>query len=273
MKNRKIAMVMKATMTLAVLLMLAACVAPVSADNDAFPSYQHIYLPVENDDGVRFNEVGNNTYYYNFSKAGGGLNAIHITNDSADKMGDVYTNQIAADTLYVSDTSTDTHYHDDVILMFAVPNSTNTSNINLQINAAGYQWTPTGDGSEPSIDPLSDYNSSTLSETFTNDDFLNGTSAWRPSSSADYPVYSGQNVTLNEQFKFMLIDLNAGSLNKTTALTNDGAVEVEYNLTGYTGDAYFDAYAWCNQSNQGQGVSWTNKLTSTDTSGWAIHIS
>lgn len=260
-------MVLKVAMASAVLLMLAACVAPVSADNDAFPSYQHIYLTVANDNGVRFNEVGNNTYYYNFSKAGGGLKAIHITNDSADKMGDVYTDQAAEDTLYVSETSKDTHYHDDVILMFAVPSSADTSNLNLQIDAAGYQWDPTADGSEP-VNP--NYNGSTLSETFTNGDFLSGTSAWRPSSLVDYPVYYGQNVSLNDQFKFMLIDLNAGSLNQTGLMYNDGAVEVDYDLTGYTGDAYFDAYAWSNQSTQGQGVSWTNKLVDSGSSGWAI---
>ncbi|KUL01128.1 MAG: Nitroreductase [Methanomicrobiales archaeon 53_19] len=43
-----------------------------------------------------------------------------------------------------------------------------------------------------------------------------------------------------------------------------------YNITGYDGAAYFDAYAWNNQSNQGQGVSWTNKVIGTGSSGWAI---
>lgn len=268
MKNRKKVMVMKATMTLAVLLMLAACVAPVSADNDAFPSYQHIYLPVANDNGVRFNDVGNNTYYYNFSKSGGGLKAIHITNSTSDLDGDVYTDQATPGTLYVSDTSTDTQYHDDVILMFAVPSSANYSNLSLQINAAGYQWTPTADGSKPTLSRY-DYNSAALSETFTSADFLNGTSAWRPSSLADYPVYYGQNMSLNDQFKFMFIDLYAGSVNDTS-LYPSGMVQVDYTITGYSGNAYFDTYAWNNQSNQGQGVSWTNKLIGTGSSGWAI---
>jgi hypothetical protein len=271
MKNRKKATVLKVAMALAVLLMLAACIAPVSAINDTFPSYQHIYLGVANDGGVRFNEVGNNTYYYNFSKPTGGLKSIHITdsNNTEDRMGDEYTNQAASGTFYVSETSTDTHYHDDVILMFAVPSSANITNLGLQINAAGYQWDPTGDGSEPE-DP--DYNATTLSESFASGDFLSGTSAWRPAPTADYPVYYGQNVSLNDQFKFMLIDLNAGSLNQTNLDYNNGSVQVAYTLTGYTGNAYFDAYAWCNQSKQGQGVSWTNKLVDPDDSGWAINI-
>jgi len=181
----------------------------------------------------------------------------------------VYTGQSMSGTLYVSDTSTDTQYHDDVILMLAVPAEDNDySSLNLHLNISGYQWTPTGDGSKPVL-TSSNYNATTLDETFTSADFLPGTSEWRPSSLADYPVYYGQNMSLDEQFKFMFIDLYAGSVNQT-GLTDNGMVKVMYNITGYDGAAYFDAYAWNNQSNQGQGVSWTNKVIGTGSSGWAI---
>ena len=204
--------------------MLAACIAPVSAV-DAFTSNNQTYVTVANDDHVRFNVTGNNTYYYNFSKAGGGLKAIHITNSTSDNDGSVYTGQSMSGTLYVSDTSTDTQYHDDVILMLAVPAEDNDySSLNLHLNISGYQWTPTGDGSKPVL-TSSNYNATTLDETFTSADFLPGTSEWRPSSLADYPVYYGQNMSLDEQFKFMFIDLYAGSVNQT-GLTDNGMVKV-----------------------------------------------
>lgn len=267
MKHEGKAMVLKVAIASAVLLMLAACVAPASAV-DTFASYKETYVPVVNDNGARFDLFGNDTYYYIFSKSGGGFKAIHITNSTSDNDGDVYTGQSMLDTFYISDTSTDTQYHDDIILMFAVPSSANYSNLNLQLDVAGYQWTPTGDGTKPTLNN-SNYNSSTLSEVFDNNDFLNGTSEWRPASLVDYPVYYSQNMSQYEQFKFMLIDLYAGSVNQT-GLTDNGMVEVTYEITGYNGSAYFDAYAWNNQSKQGQGVSWTNRVVDTGSSGWAI---
>jgi len=267
MENKKKATVLKVALASAVLLMLAACIAPVSAV-DTFTSNNQTYVTVANDDHVRFNVTGNNTYYYNFSKAGGGLKAIHITNNTSDNDGSVYTGQSMSDTLYISDTSTDTQYHDDVILMLAVPSTANYSGLNLHLDVSGYQWAPTGDGSKPDLDE-SNYNATTLDETFTSADFLLNTCEWRPSSLADYPVYYGQNMSLDEQFKFMFIDLYAGSVYQTD-LNDNGMVKVIYNITGYSGAAYFDAYAWNNQSNQGQGVSWTNKVIGTGSSGWAI---
>jgi len=261
-------MVMKVAMASAVLLLLATCVAPVSALDDAFASYKQTYIPVVNDNGARFDIFQNDTYYYNFSKSGGGLKAIHITNSTSDNDGDVYTGQSTSGTFYISDTSTDTQYHDDIILMFAVPSTANYSNLNLQLNVAGYQWTPTVDGKKPVLG-FGNYNQFALSEAFTGADFLNGTSEWRPASLAEYPVYYGQNMSLNDQFKFMFIDLYAGSVNQT-GLMDNGMVKVTYGITAYTGSAYFDAYAWNNQSKQGQGVSWTNPVVGTGSSGWAI---
>lgn len=268
MENEGRARALKVAMVSAVLLMCAVCVMPVSAADDAFASYKQTYVPVANDDGARFDVFGDETYYYNFSKSGGGLNAIHITDSTSDNDGDVYTGQSASGTFYISDTSKDTQYHDDVILMFAVPSEEDCSNLNLKLDVAGYQWSPTDDGTKPTLSN-SDYKSSTLSEAFTGTDFLPGTSEWRPASLAEYPVYYGQDMTLDERFKFMFIDLYAGSVNQA-GLTDNGMVKVTYDLTGYDGDAYFDAYAWNDQSKQGQGVSWTNKIIDTGSSGWGI---
>jgi hypothetical protein len=255
----------------AILLMLAVCIVPVSAVDDVFTDNNKTYAAVANDAGARFDIFGNDTYYFNFSKPTGGLNAIHITDSPSSLNGAVYTGQSASGTFYISDTSTDTQYHDDVILLFAVPDGVDCSNLNLLVNASGYQWPPTGDGSKPVLDYDNDYNYSTLSETFVSTDFLSGTSAWRPAPLDDYPIYYDQDMDLDDQFKIMLIDLYAGSVNQT-GLQDSGTVKVDYYLTGYEGAAYFDAYAWNNQSAQGQGISWTNRIIGSGSSGWEISI-
>jgi len=254
----------------AILLMLAVCIVPVSADNDVFTDNNMTYAAVANDNGARFDILEDETYYFNFSKPTGGLNAIHITDSPSSLNGAVYTNRPASGTLYISDTSTDTQYHDDVILLFAVPSGATYSNLNLLVNVSGYQWPPTGDGSKPDLNQ-NFYHASALSETFVSTDFLSGTSAWRPAPLDDYPIYYGQNMGANDQFKIMLIDLYAGSVNQT-GLQDSGTVKVDYYLTGYEGAAYFDAYAWNNQSAQAQGISWTNRIIGTGSSGWAISI-
>ena len=250
----------------AILLMLAVCIVPVSAADDVFTDNNQTYAAVANYDGARFDIFGNNTYYFNFSKPTGGLNAIHITDSPSSLDGGVYTDRPASGTLYISDTSTDTQYHDDVILLFAVPSDAAYSNLNLLVNVSGYQWTPTGSGSKPNLDYDDDYYT-TLTETFYSSDFLSGTSSWRPAPLDNYPIYYGQGA--NEQFKIMLIDLYAGSVNQTS-LRDNGTVRVDYNLTGYEGAAYFDTYAWNNQSAQGQGISWTNRIIGAGSSGWTI---
>ena len=252
----------------AILLMLAVCIMPVSAIDDVFTSNKQMYAAVTND--ARFDIFGNDTYYFNFSKPTGGLNAIHITNSTSNLLGSVYTAQSASGTFYISDTSTDTQYHDNTILLFAVPSSANYSTLELQLEVNGYQWEPTGDGSKPDLDYDDDYYT-TLEELFFNTDFLPGTSEWRPAPLTEYPVYYGQDMSANQQFKIMLIDLYAGTVNETS-LEDSGMVQVEYTIGGYSGDAYFDAYAWNNQSAQAQGISWTNKIIDTGSSGWAINI-
>lgn len=254
----------------AILLILAVCIVPVSAVDDVFMDNNKTYAPVANDAGARFDIFWNDTYYFNFSKPTGGLNAIHITDSPSSLNGAVYTGQLDSGTFYISDTSTDTQYHDDVILLFAVPSTAGYSTLSLDVEVNGYQWTPTGDGSKPNLDYDDDYYR-TLTETFNSTDFLSGTSAWRPAPLDDYPIYYGQNMGANDQFKIMLIDLYAGSVNQT-GLQDSGTVKVDYYLTGYEGAAYFDAYAWNNQSAQAQGISWTNRIIGTGSSGWAISI-
>ena len=87
----------------------------------------------------------------------------------------------------------------------------------------------------------------------------------RPAPLDDYPIYFDQDMDLDEQFKIMLIDLYAGSVNQTN-LRDSGTV-VDYDLTGYEGAAYFDVYAWNNQSAIGQGISGRTGLSAPAAAG------
>lgn len=272
MESKKRTNLSKIVIASAVFLMLSLCIVPASA-TDTFSGYKQIYVPVENDVGARFDNYNDDTYYYIFDRAGKGLNATHISDDYADQDGGVYTGKGTSGTFYITDTSTDVQYHDNIILMFAIPSTDYTLNpdMELTITASGYNWTPTGDGSKPSSPT---YQNDIVDETFDRDDFLANSCEWRPSSSADYPVYHGQDMSADEQFKFMFIDLYLGTLNETgysPSLTDKGSIKVEYTISDYDGDAAFDAYGYNNQSNRGQGVSWTNRLSDTfGNSGWTI---
>lgn len=80
--------------------------APAGAPNflanaQSMPSFDHIYVQVSNKQGAVFNDFGNNTYFMNFNKAGGGLNALHITTDPKNPDGSVTTTSSLTGTFYV----------------------------------------------------------------------------------------------------------------------------------------------------------------------------
>lgn len=271
MKNRKTPMVLKVAMASAVLLMLAACVAPVSAAE--FVENNQTYIEMAN--GAFYNPYGDDTYYFNFSKAGGGLKAIHITNSTTNSAGAVYTNQGLNGTFYISDTSKDPGCSDSAILMFGVPGGADTTNLALSITASGYNWTLTPTIMYPSS--VTRYNDVDIG-TFGDSNFLENDleleqvdCTWRPYFDENYPMYYGQDMTnTSDTYKVMFIDTGLGTLKYNTSLIDNGMVKIDYGITGYSGRALFDIYTWCNQSNQGQSVSWTNRVTDTGSNGWTI---
>ncbi|QSZ67082.1 hypothetical protein RJ40_06015 [Methanofollis aquaemaris] len=272
MKNEGKAMVLKVAMASAVVLMLAACVAPASAVD--FADNNQTYIEMAN--GAFYDPHGDDTYYFNFSKPGGGLKAIHITNSITNKNGAVYANQNLNGTFYISDTSKDPGCSDSAILMFGVPGAANTTNLALSITASGYNWTLTPTIMFPPSGSLTHYSNVSIG-TFGNGHFLkNGRDLvnckWRPYFDEDYPMYYGQNMTnTSDTYKVMFIDTGLGTLNATGLnLTDNGMIKVDYGVTGYNGNALFDIYTWCNQSKQGKSVSWTNRITGTGSSGWTI---
>jgi PKD repeat protein len=235
------------------------------------PDYHHIYIHVANDAGVRFDVYGNNTYYHKHD--GGGINALHLTTNNAEPYGQVTTTYDQSGVFYVSDTG-GRGFDDDAILLLAV-NGTIPDNFSIHLKASGYNWTPTPVlNQNPTIDDIN-YVSGAVDETFTVNDFIYGPQIWRPEGKADYPIYYEQNMSAtNNTFSLMFIDLNVGVLGTNSGLTNltdNGMVKVEYSLENLTTFAAFNAYAWCNQSNQGLGVSWTNRLEFTGSSGYSVN--
>ena len=127
-------------------LFLVPAVAITATADDVFTDNHHIFVGMTN--GARFDEYGNDTYYFKFD--GGGLNALHITDDYNVPNGQVTNSQSITGTFYISDTG-GRGYDDDAILMIAVNDTESIpEGFAIRINASGYQWDPTGDGSQPS---------------------------------------------------------------------------------------------------------------------------
>ncbi len=244
-------------------------VATPATNETVLPDHQHIHINVANDCGVKYDIYGNDTYYIRFDKPG--LNSLHVTTNLSDPCGQVTTTSNQSGTFYITDTG-GKGLDDDAILMLAV-NGTIPDDFAIHIKSSGYNWTPTSDGGVPASDEIN-YMHEAVNETFTKSDFRYGPQTWKPAGSENYPVHYGQNVSdCGNTFKLMFIDLNAGVLGTSSDLSNltdGGAIKVEYSIENLETFAAFNAYAWCNQSNSGQGVSWTNKVSGSGSSGYCV---
>jgi large repetitive protein len=264
-----------------------------AADNDTnqtvISASNNVNLTVANDNGVRFNDYPtgtnqNNTYnYFNPTQsASQGLNALHITTNTSNSAGSVvFTNQTSG-TFYLSDTG-GRGWDDNGILMLAV-NGTISDNFQITIIASGYQWTPVPTGSYPTFSAIT-YYPVALNETFYKSDFIYGPETWRPCAGTNnyYPIFDGQNMTdTNNTFRLMFIDLYAGILGSGTlgqssfagqTIYDNGMIKVQYFITGLSPGqlAAFDDYAYTVSSNQGQGIRWTNRLSASGSSGYAVN--
>ncbi len=76
------------------------------------------YVKVANHNGASYNDFGNNTYFMQFGKAGGGLNSLHITTDPRVPTGQVTNTGNVTGTFFV-DFSGD-RVQEDFILLVAV---------------------------------------------------------------------------------------------------------------------------------------------------------
>lgn len=246
----------------------------------------NVNLNVANDNGVRFPAY--NTTAYNFFSAGQlagqGLNALHITNSNSTRYGQVTNTSNTTGTFFMSDTG-GRGWDDDGVLMIAVNGS--IDNLAITINASGYVWTPVTTGSYPAYNNT--HYLSTLNETFNASDFSGNNgyiSTWKPCPTSDYALYEGQDVPTSSDFHIIFVDCNAGIIGTNTlssstwtgqSFNNSGMLNVTYSVSGLSSDSLlsFNDYAFCNSSNQGQGIRWTNSVNddgnrSTGTSGYNI---
>ncbi len=249
--------------------MMVLCVIPASALTEL--DYRHCFVSVANDNGPLYNLDGeaydgpDGTYYMKFD--GSGLNALHITTNTGSPNGQVTNSTSVTGTFYVSDTG-GRGYDDDIILMFAT-NASLSNDFSIEINASGHQWEATG--SEPTSYA---YQAGALQETFWQDGFAYGPQIYKPSSVSNYPIFYGQDMTdTTNTFQIMFIDLNVGVLGLNSTLPSGGMAQIDYEIGNFTGFGAFNAYAWCLDSNQGQGISWTNAVSGTGSSGYTVMIS
>jgi hypothetical protein len=251
----------------AILCVLFLCFIPVMAldtAEGALPAAKHIDIKIAN------NPLGN---YIKFD--GGGLNALHISTNPFEPYGQVTTSTEQSGTFYFSDTG-GRGFFDDLILMVAV-NGEVPDNFRVHVRSSGYQWAPTGELNQPPA--LSDltYVNGAIDETFTKNQMVYGPQSWKPAgdnSPMSYPLFYGQDTgDPNTRAKIMFIDLKVGALGPNSGLknlTDNGFAKIEYSLENLDTYASFSAYGWCNQSNQGKGITWTNQLAGEGSSGYTV---
>ncbi|MDD1694334.1 MAG: PKD domain-containing protein, partial [Methanoregula sp.] len=198
---------------------------------DGTPTDTYVYIP--------------NTYYLWFDTAGGGLNAPHISTEvhpGSAMYGGVYTTRDQSGSFYSTMTGGRGSYADG-ILMLAV-NGTIPDDFSVHIKSTDDSGTIVTD------------------ETFTKNDFYYGPQLSKPSSSAGYPIFYGQDTSdTSNTFQLMFIDLNSGAA-YVTGGANNGAIKVEYSFTNLNSFAAFGVYGWQISDNHGTGIHMTNDVTS-----------
>ncbi|ABN06426.1 hypothetical protein Mlab_0250 [Methanocorpusculum labreanum Z] len=235
------------------LLMVVGCWPAFAADTagEVLPSYKQV--DISTSDGtiytVRFDDEG-------------GLNSLHLTTIPEEPYGQVTTTNRQTGTIYVSYTG-GRGFNDRIILMIAV-NGSISDDFALHLISSGYQWSPTPIlNIGPAYDDLT-YAEQAAVTTLTAEYFTYASQTWKPAGIENYPIYFGQNTSdASNGFSILFFDTKAGNLGVNSGLTglrDQGAVKIEYAFENLSGSAVFNAYAWCNQSNEGEGISWTNRV-------------
>lgn len=251
---------------LSVLILAAFCIPAVAADDTGgilMPGAKNFDLILS--DGL--------TKYFKFE--GGGLNALHISTDPGDPYGQVTTTEEQSGVFYLTNTG-GRGFDDDMILMIAV-NGTIPDDFAVHIRASGYRWTPTPLLNQPPAADEIEYIDGSYEGTITKSDFVYRPQTWKPAGNnapGNYPIYYGQDMSdTSNTFHTIFVDLNAGTIGENAMIAemiDDGAVKIEYEFENLNTFAAFNSYGWCNQSNQGQGISWTNAVSGPGSSGYAV---
>lgn len=283
----------------AALLFVATAAMPVAAAE--WPSNNNTFIAPANGmrsylDNGNINYYGNGSYYFMMLNGTQGMNAIHITNSTSAPYGTVYNSQPTSGTLYVS--STGGHTGEDAVLLLIAVNSTNAadiSNFAITLNASGYNWAPLSGAAAPAWTNQSDYNanyynSSTLSRSFDVSDYLETGARpadvlqkWKFAPLNNYPIFGGQDMTTDQNFKLILVDLNVGAISTSFGhaadLNDAGMANVTYTITSSPSSAAkiaFNTYVYNADASQGKHtVHWLNAVnesgqTGSSYSGWMV---
>ncbi|AGB01803.1 PKD domain-containing protein [Methanoregula formicica] len=235
-------------------------------------NFHFINIYTANDEGVRFdvpNGVFNsggaytyvpNTYWVMFRNAGGGTNPMRISALSSSwNAADRTTTSSQSGHFWISQSGGQQTMHNG-ILMIAV-NGTIPDDFKVHIKSTGEIF----DVGSPDITNIWQFAApgetqrvTGVDQTFDKNDFIYGTQSWKPDSTADRPIFYGEDQTdpIN-QFHIMFVDLRAGTC-QNTSLPDNGQLRVDYSFTNLSGRAVFNAYGWYMRSNHGTGVIMTS---------------
>lgn len=237
------------------------------------PGYTGVFVNVANSNGARVNYNNDNTYYINTN--GGGLGAVHITNDTSNSAGQNTRTTSQSGSFYITDTS---GFEDEIVLLLAV-NGTLPDDFSAHITTSGYSWTPSSVANAGPSAGSYTYQAKALDETFTKNDFIYGPQNWKPiGSNKQYPLFYGEDLTnAKNQYLLMFVDTRVGALSSvynSGSLTNNGAVKVDYSFNYLPSTAVFNAYGLRNTTANGRGMGWTNDADDEyDSSGYLVYSS
>ncbi len=250
----------------------------VAPESGVLSAPRHIFVAPANGakydlDGAAFGGPSG-TYY--IKADGGGLNELHVTNSAAVPFGQVTSTNATAGTFWVTNTG-GRGFDDDIVLLVSVQGDL-PDDFGVRIKSSGYTWTP---GSVVNAQPTGvQYTAGAVDDTFTKADFAYGPQTWKPGPgdlvTPSLPFWTGQNIAdPSTASRLLFVDLKVGNLYpaKSTAwssLTDAGGAKVEFSFTNMTSVAAFNAYGWCLAANQGQGISWTNRVEGTGNSGYKV---
>ncbi|MFA0833937.1 MAG: PKD domain-containing protein [Methanobacterium formicicum] len=255
------------------------------------PSNRHIFINVSNDGGVKYNNdsayyVGPNGTYY-IKADGGGLNELHVSNSSATtyaygQVTVVNSTSVSPSGVFYLTNTGGRGFTDNIILLLSVKGPI-SDDFSVTIISNGYTWTlPVVAGAYQPAAPTDYHYITGVNETFTKSDFQYGPQIYKPGPGAlgvwSLPLYYGQNTSESSTEEYlMFIDLYVGNIKSSSVpgLIDNGAVKVQYVFNNLTTTASFNMYGWTLASNQGEGISWTNKVVLGDTqsSGYTVNYS
>ena len=221
---------------------------------------------------------------------GGGQNELGMT-DVSDTL---YTKKVvsvnspttsSSGTFYITNNG-GRGYDNEIVLLLSVKEPI-PDDFSVNIKSSGYTWTPAPGGVGNPAPPTNteySYLPVALDETFTKSDFIYGPQTFRPAPGAVavspciQAMYNGQDLNDTAVYHLMFIDLKAGNLGAgkypAGSLIDNGAVKVQYSITGLASLAAFNGYGWVSQSNQGEGINFTNPTadsTITILTGYSVH--